>query len=148
MTDWFQILYGFLMSIIHWVALRLHRATLRASGPAPLMLSVAARAAESKHAGMDSHHTESVLHTSACYLAQRESANRALTAKEANLEISRATRDFLSHCLFYTISDLTNWSAAQGSCACHSGERLADETGDGQEKVISIRRDPPTVNNR
>ena len=54
-------LYGYSMRMIHKAALRLRDATLRANGNTPLMLSVAARAAESKHAGKDSLHREFVL---------------------------------------------------------------------------------------
>ena len=73
------MLYGFSMTIIHWMTLRLPlrpfdklrtQGTLtcacgtgagRANGTGPLVLSVAAPAAESKHAAMERHQKVSVL---------------------------------------------------------------------------------------
>ena len=48
--------------ILYWLSLRLRSAPLKVNDVLPLVLSVAATAAESKHTEIDSHHLDSVLH--------------------------------------------------------------------------------------
>ena len=59
----YSFLYGFLMSIIHLDDPSTSLRYAQGERNVPLVLSVAAAAAESKRAGMDRHHRESVLYT-------------------------------------------------------------------------------------